>query len=87
MRACGHIACLAEALPTLFFLLAADLCEQEGSVGVSMAEATFDYSWEYQGNAPKLVYTPLTDKCYLTLTQVCKNVGSNQTDTVSSMQN
>nr|ADI46856.1 DHC1bf [Volvox carteri f. nagariensis] len=41
----------------------------EGSVKVAMAEATFDYTWEYQGNAPKLVYTPLTDKCYLTLTQ------------------
>lgn len=43
---------------------------EDGTAMINMADAQFSYSYEYQGNAPKLVHTPLTDKCYLTLTQV-----------------
>lgn len=38
-------------------------------LSVNMVHASFQYTWEYQGNAPKLVRTPLTERCFLTLTQ------------------
>ena len=63
--------------------------KEDGSLSVKILDASISYGMEYQGACSRLVLTPMTDKCFVSLAQAvkCHMVGTCVGPSVSLQPN